>query len=84
AGLIAAKGWNNIGSRGVAPDTGLIGMNYLGVDKIAQTELLIHGFPGSGISADEEISAFNRSYGHTTPAFYTYSVLDEAIESYPN
>ncbi|AWF81172.1 serine protease [Microbulbifer sp. A4B17] len=84
AGLIAAKGWNNIGSRGVAPDTGLIGMNYLGSDKIEQTDLLVHGFPGSGISTDEEISAFNRSYGITYPASIAYSALDEAIESYPN
>ncbi|WP_444884748.1 S8 family serine peptidase [Microbulbifer sp. PSTR4-B] len=84
AGLIAAKGWNNIGGRGVAPDTGLIGMNYLGSDKIEQTDLLAHGFPGSGISTDEEISAFNRSYGITYPVFIGYSALDEAIESYPN
>ena len=27
AGLIAAKGWNGLGGRGVSPDTGLIGMN---------------------------------------------------------
>ncbi|WP_444909513.1 S8 family serine peptidase [Microbulbifer sp. TRSA005] len=84
AGLIAAKGWNNIGSRGVAPDTGLIGMTLLGQPTIEQTELLIHGFPGSGISTDEKISAFNRSYGITWPGFIGYSALDEAIESYPN
>ena len=29
AGIIAAKGWNNIGGRGVAPDADLIGYNYL-------------------------------------------------------
>ncbi|GAA5442760.1 hypothetical protein Misp06_00935 [Microbulbifer sp. NBRC 101763] len=84
AGLIAAKGWNNIGSRGVSPDTGLIGMNFLGSGKIEQTDLLVHGFPGSGISSDEEISAFNRSYGITYPGFIAYSALDEAVESYPN
>ncbi|CAM4270563.1 S8 family serine peptidase [Pseudoalteromonas ostreae] len=84
AGLIAAKGWNGKGGRGVAPDTGLIGMNYIGDDKIAQKELLAHGFPGSGISTVESISVFNRSYGITVPAFIAYSELDEAIESYPN
>jgi subtilisin family serine protease len=85
AGLIAAKGWNNIGTRGVAPDAGLIGMNYLsGETNVEQTELLVHGFPGSGISESEEISAFNRSYGITFPTFIAYSELDEAIESYPN
>jgi subtilisin family serine protease/subtilisin-like proprotein convertase family protein len=85
AGLIAAKGWNDIGTRGVAPDTGLIGMNYLsGETNIEQEELLVHGFPGSGISESEEISAFNRSYGITFPTYIGYSVLDETIESYPN
>lgn len=84
AGLIAAKGWNGKGGRGVAPDAGLIGMNYLGGDKIEQTDLLAHGFPGSGISTSENISAFNRSYGITFPTFIGYSELDEAIESYPN
>lgn len=84
AGLIAAKGWNGLGGRGVAPDTGLIGMNYLGSGKIPQTDLIAHGFPGSGMSADEEISAFNRSYGITFPTFIGYSLVDEAIEAYPN
>ncbi|NMR24574.1 S8 family serine peptidase [Pseudoalteromonas sp. NEC-BIFX-2020_015] len=84
AGLIAAKGWNGLGGRGVAPDTGLIGMNLLGGDKIPQTDLLVHGFPGSGISKSENISAFNRSYGITFPTFISYSELNEAIESYPN
>ena len=87
AGLIAAKGWNGLGGRGVAPDTGLIGMNYLGggdVEKVEQTEFLIHGFPGSGITTNEEISAFNRSYGLTYPVNFAYSELDEQIESFPN
>lgn len=84
AGLIAAKGWNGKGGRGVAPDTGLIGMNYLGGEKIEQTDLMAHGFPGSGISSSENISAFNRSYGITFPTFIGYSELDEAVESYPN
>jgi len=85
--LIAAKGWNGLGGRGVAPDTGLIGMNYLGggdVEKVSQAEFLIHGFPGSGITTNEDISAFNRSYGITAPTHLVYSQLDELIESYPN
>ena len=45
---------------------------------------MVHGFPGSGISTTENISAFNRSYGITFPTFIAYSELDEAIESYPN
>ena len=84
AGLIAAKGWNGLGGRGVAPDASLIGMNYLGSGKISQAEKLAHGFPGSGISKEDSIAVFNRSYGLTVPAFIAYSELDEAIESYPN
>jgi subtilisin family serine protease/subtilisin-like proprotein convertase family protein len=84
AGLIAAKGWNGLGGRGVAPDASLIGMNYLGSNKISQAEKLAHGFPGSGISKNENIAVFNRSYGITFPTYIAYSELDEAIESYPN
>jgi subtilisin family serine protease len=68
AGLIASKGWNGFGGRGVAPDAQLIGMNYLGGgSNVEQTDFLVHGFPGSGISESENISAFNRSYGITYP-----------------
>jgi len=84
AGLIAAKGWNGLGGRGVAPDTGLIGMNYLGGDNVPQTEYLIHGFPGSGIAKSDNVGVFNRSYGLGWPTHFSYSELDEAIESYPN
>ncbi|NDW15582.1 S8 family serine peptidase [Alteromonas genovensis] len=86
AGLIAAKGWNGKGGRGVSPDTGLVGMDYIGQPSplIPQAELLVHGFPGSGIGMGEEISAFNRSYGRSLPTFIGYSFLNEAIESYPN
>ena len=53
AGIIAAKGWNNIGSRGVAPNAKLIGKNYLSyantVNKLDQ------------ITGDADI--FNQSFG---------------------
>ncbi|MEI5638239.1 MULTISPECIES: S8 family serine peptidase [unclassified Pseudoalteromonas] len=84
AGLIASKGWNGLGGRGVAPDTGLIGMNNLNGEKVEQMEFLIHGFPGSGITADEPISVFNRSYGLSFPTYFSYSEFDEKVESYPN
>ena len=63
AGLIAAKGWNGLGGRGVAPDTSLIGMNFLGGGNVPQAEYLIHGFPGSGIAKSDNVGVFNRSYG---------------------
>jgi len=84
AGLIAAKGWNGLGGQGVAPDTSLIGMNYLGSDKVPQTDFLIHGFPGSGISKSDNVGVFNRSYGMGWPTHFSYSELGEAIQSYPN
>ena len=57
AGLIAAKGWNGLGGQGVAPNASLIGMNYLGSDKVPQTDFLIHGFPGSGISKSDNVGS---------------------------
>lgn len=84
SGLIAAKGWNGLGGHGVAPDTSLIGMNYLGSGKVPQTEFIIHGFPGSGIAKSDNVGVFNRSYGLGWPTHFSYSELDEAIQSYPN
>jgi subtilisin-like proprotein convertase family protein len=83
AGLIAAKGWNGLGGHGVAPDTSLIGMNYLGTGKVPQTDFLVHGFPGSGISKTDNVAVFNRSYGLGWPTHFSYSELDEAITAYP-
>ncbi len=84
AGLIAAKGWNGIGGRGVAPDAKLIGMNLLGgnVPASAYIELLVHGFPGSGISLNEPVVAFNRSYGYTFPLHMSYSTIEEETQHY--
>ncbi len=81
AGLIAAKGWNNLGGRGVAPDTSLIGMNLLK----GQTEannMISHGMVGSGISTSEPVVAFNRSYGRDSSAFQTYDEMDEEMTAY--
>ncbi|WP_299492061.1 S8 family serine peptidase [uncultured Shewanella sp.] len=84
AGLIAAEGWNGLGGRGVAPDTQLIGMKYLGNQTAAsQSDLIVHGFPGSGLSVQDNIAVFNRSYGRTYPAFFSYSEIEEEIHSYP-
>lgn len=84
AGLIAAKGWNGLGGRGVAPDAKLIGMNLLGgnVPTSSYIELLVHGFPGSGISLNEPVVAFNRSYGYTFPLHMSYSMLEEETQRY--
>ncbi|WP_278361009.1 S8 family serine peptidase, partial [Idiomarina abyssalis] len=48
SGLIAAKGWNGLGGRGVSPNASLIGMNYLGGSN-TQTDrnmMMAHGMAG--------------------------------------
>lgn len=87
AGLIAAKGWNGLGGRGVAPDANLIGMNYLTSENGVSSQntlnfTLIHGLPGSGISTNEPVAVFNRSYGRTVSTVYAYSEFDEAVQRY--
>ncbi|MFN6972404.1 MAG: S8 family serine peptidase, partial [Rheinheimera sp.] len=81
AGLIAAVGWNGKGGRGVAPETKLIGMNFLE----AQGDLgyyLAHGLPGSGISVEEPIAVFNRSYGETNTWVKSYSEIEESLHEF--
>lgn len=85
AGLIAASGWNGLGGRGVAPDSKLIGINFIGRG-IPQTEsnnMLGHGLQGSGILTHERIAAFNRSYGRDLVQFSSYDKIDEAMSLYP-
>lgn len=84
AGLIAAKGWNGLGGRGVAPDAKLIGMNYLGADvnQSGYTQLVVHGFPGSGILVDDPVVTFNRSYGVSYPGVFAYSSIAEEMQRY--
>ena len=58
AGIIAAKGWNNKGGRGVAPDAELIGFNFLENQTSANQ---IASLYSSALVADVDI--FNLSYG---------------------
>jgi subtilisin family serine protease/subtilisin-like proprotein convertase family protein len=59
AGIIAAKGWNNKGGRGVAPDASLIGYNYLESQSLSN-QLKAWG-SNPPVSVDVDI--FNMSYG---------------------
>ena len=65
AGIIAADGFNKIGSRGVAPDVGLIGSNFL-ENQAYGNEALALGY-GNHPSYDENLNnivdIFNMSYG---------------------
>jgi subtilisin family serine protease/subtilisin-like proprotein convertase family protein len=66
AGMIAAKGWNNLGGRGVAPNANLIGYNFLNYQcYTCQTQSW--GFEDFG--GAKEMDIFNMSYG-TNNYFY--------------
>jgi subtilisin family serine protease/subtilisin-like proprotein convertase family protein len=66
AGMIAAKGWNNLGGRGVAPNANLIGYNFLNYQcYTCQTQSW--GYEDFGGAPEMDI--FNMSYG-TNNYFY--------------
>ena len=78
-GMIAAKGWNNLGGRGVAPDADLIGYNFLNYQcNTCQTESWGYNDRYSG-----SMDIFSMSYGTgnyyydngTTFRFPRYNVL---------
>lgn len=85
AGLIAAEGWNGSGGRGVAPNAGLIAMNFLGGagTQSARNEMMAHGMAGSGISVSDNVVAFNRSYGISAPVFVPTDEIEEVMIAYP-
>ncbi|SEA60028.1 Proprotein convertase P-domain-containing protein [Alkalimonas amylolytica] len=84
AGIIAAEGWNGIGGRGIAPNSLLMAINLLADEYAAglDDEWLVHGLDDSVISADDNISAFNRSYGITLPVMQGYSLLEEELHRF--
>lgn len=82
AGLIAATGWNDEGGRGVAPEAGLIGMNYLGFQN-TRNLAMAHGMAGSGIGPGDPVVTFNRSYGISFQGFVGGSEVDREIFRYP-
>ena len=83
-GLIAAAANNGLGGRGVAPQAHIFGVNFLGGGG-TQTTLnrgLSHGIPGSGISENDPIIAYNRSYGISVPFALAWSATDESFATY--
>jgi subtilisin family serine protease len=81
AGLIAAKGWNNLGGRGVAPNASLAGFNYL-QQQDSMAYMLSHGLPGTAFTKSANVVAFNRSYGSSVPVVYPASVANRSVEKY--
>jgi serralysin len=59
AGIIASKGWNNIGGRGVAPDAGLVGYNWLSYP-VGWGQAYSWGLDNDNA---KDIDIFNMSYG---------------------
>ncbi|MDA0976568.1 MAG: S8 family serine peptidase, partial [Proteobacteria bacterium] len=85
AGMIAAKGWNNLGGRGVAPNANLIGYNFLNYQcYTCQTQSW--GYEDFGGAPEMDI--FNMSYGmnnyfyndDTTFRFPAYNSYSEYYE----
>ena len=62
AGIIAAKGWNNKGGRGVAPDAKLIGFNYISGSNATDANETIALYSSSLVA---NVDIFNMSYGYT-------------------
>jgi len=67
AGIIAMKGWNNLGGRGIAPNASIAGFKFLGVPDVNGTFILEQ--------AQGDFDIFNQSWGHEDP-FYRKSPVD--------
>ncbi|MBJ80304.1 MAG: hypothetical protein CMH60_03210 [Myxococcales bacterium] len=59
AGVVAARGWNGVGLRGIAPAAQLKGFNFL-KSQLTANQVFANG--GNPLSAD--VSVFNKSYGY--------------------
>ena len=78
AGIIAAKGWNNTGVRGVAPNSSLKGFNFLSSDQ--DSSKFLEAFGGQDYSQDVDI--FNYSAGSYLRSFsLLQSIRQQAVTS---
>ena len=76
AGLIASKGWNSKGGRGVSPSASLKGFNFL---ENGTTTNQIASLGGSNSSPNStDVSIFNQSYGYTNNSDFTVNTALEA------
>ncbi|CAM2888318.1 S8 family serine peptidase [Vibrio rarus] len=57
AGIIAEKGWNNIGGRGVAPEAKIISFNFLDSPQNALNFARSHGFSNTTASATNNLNS---------------------------
>ena len=62
AGIIGAKGWNNIGVRGIAPNTSMIGYNLLKNSTLGNYIESLGTNPSGGVTADIHNMSFGAGY----------------------
>ncbi|MFA0925189.1 S8 family serine peptidase, partial [Xanthomonas fragariae] len=75
AGIIAERGWNNIGGRGVAPDAGLAGFNAIAETDGSKQYVDIRYAWGDGHEG-RRMDVFNNSFGVSAPS-YPFSDTNE-------
>jgi subtilisin family serine protease len=75
SGLIAAKGWNALGGRGVAPSASLKGFNFLESQSITNNINSLGADNFSFTSSDVHI--FNQSYGYSADDDFTINAIVE-------
>ena len=78
AGIIAARGWNGLGGRGVAPDASLIGYNLL------QNGFGSYQLQSWGINPPVEanVDIYNMSYGNYYPGISQTFALPDFLDAY--
>jgi subtilisin family serine protease len=77
AGLIAAKGFNDIGGRGVAPNASLLGFNWL------ETQLFSEWQKNHGGDQTSDVQIINQSYGANIAGPQTFfDAWNNAAESH--
>ncbi|MCD8522900.1 MAG: Ig-like domain-containing protein [Saccharospirillaceae bacterium] len=77
AGLIAAKGFNNLGGRGVAPNASLLGFNWLETQSFAEWQ------QNHGGDQTSDVQIINQSYGANIVGPQTFfDALNNAAESH--
>lgn len=74
AGIAAAQGWNNIGSRGIAPDAELSGMNLLSPEVEPTAEHFIYQLNG-------DVDIVNQSFGTNTQGLEKNLQIDPLYDS---
>jgi subtilisin family serine protease len=82
AGLIAAEGWNGIGSRGVAPDAKYAAFRFIGDYSVTAASYLARNLD----QTDGDFDIFNYSYGYSQCDFVEVdqSVLDAFADGVTN